>query len=137
MNATHLATRVGSATSARDRAVTLHGPRTRFCHQMPAEAFESFQRLSACLSYYHCALAGVGFCLCVKHAILGEVGLLDEACGSGSNEENDLVVAARTAAGCSVMRRTSAGNGSTPAATTWRPAWRCRRLCRGPSIPAT
>ena len=60
----------------------------------PAEAFESFRRISAYLPDYHYAPTAIGFCMLVKGMILREFGLLDEAYGAGYNEENDLVMRA-------------------------------------------
>ena len=66
----------------------------RYRHESPERSFWAFQQLSAHLPDFHYAPTAVGFCLFIKHGILSEFGLLDEAYGAGYNEENDLIMRA-------------------------------------------
>ena len=55
---------------------------------------ELFLELSRFLPASHFVPTAVGFCLFIKHHILDEFGVFDEAYGQGYSEENDLIMRA-------------------------------------------
>jgi GT2 family glycosyltransferase len=65
-----------------------------FCRLEPAKSYRVFRELSRFLPKYHFVPTSVGFCLYIRHEMLDEFGLLDEAYGHGYNEENDLIMRA-------------------------------------------
>ena len=58
------------------------------------EAYNAFRDISGYLPRFHFAPTAVGFCLFIKHEVLEEFGLFDEAYGTGYNEENDSIMRA-------------------------------------------
>lgn len=60
----------------------------------PADAHSVFSELSPHLPRFHYVPTAVGFCMYIKLEILQEFGYLDEAYGTGYNEENDLIMRA-------------------------------------------
>ena len=88
----------------------------------PEEAYRVFREISRHLPDFHFAPTAVGFCLLIKHAVLEEFGLLDEAYGPGYNEENDLVMRANRCGYRAALANRAfvyhAGEGSFAAAAT-------------------
>jgi GT2 family glycosyltransferase len=60
----------------------------------PTEAFHRWQLLSRTMPAFHFVPTAVGFYLYIRHPVLANFGLLDEAFGIGYEEENDLVLRA-------------------------------------------
>lgn len=60
----------------------------------PQDCYEIFLKICHYLPEFHYAPTAVGFCLYIKHIILEEFGLFDDAYGKGYNEENDLIMRA-------------------------------------------
>lgn len=58
------------------------------------DAYASYREVSRWLPRWHLTPTAVGFCMYIKHIIISEFGVLDEAYGHGYNEENDLVMRA-------------------------------------------
>jgi GT2 family glycosyltransferase len=66
----------------------------RFDPVSQPEAYERWKLLSAGMPRYHFTPTAVGFYLYIKHAVLANIGLLDEGFGVGYEEENDLIMRA-------------------------------------------
>ena len=60
----------------------------------PADAHSVFCELSPHLPRFHYAPSACGFCIYIKLEILEEFGYLDEVCGPGYNEADDLIMRA-------------------------------------------
>lgn len=67
---------------------------SNFAELSPTAFHEMFVRIAGYLPAFHYVPTCVGFCLFIKHSILSELGLFDEAYGMGYNEENDLIMRA-------------------------------------------
>lgn len=96
LNAVSQDPHIGFASPRSNNAAFCSLPALPFPQSASAsEARENWLQLSRTLPDFHFVPTAVGFYMFIAHGVLCDCGLLDEAFGSGYEEENDLVLRAR------------------------------------------